>query len=238
MLRRYMRGAQANGEQIQSSRRARGLTQEQLASLAGIDVKTVRKAERGRRIDLGTITKISFALEVAVCGLVVPTRSPQELEIRRRDAVLHWHRCWDARDMEGLLSIYHDDAVLHLPGGPDIPFAGEHRGKEAIRSANEIAWARCESDPVDDKDFNLLVSDDAVILNDKKGVRLPGGEFVRLMCLQIFTFSQQSDIVLDHRVEYDTLTFARLVQLPISDQAMPTTGETPHGAKQPPETSR
>jgi transcriptional regulator with XRE-family HTH domain len=211
-----MRGAQSNGEQIQSARKARALTQEQLASLAGIDVTTVRKAERGQRLDLGTLTRISFALEVEVSELIVPTRSAQELEIRRRDAVLRWHRAWDAHDMESLLAVYHDDVVLHLPGGPDIPFAGEHHGKEAIRRANEIAWSTCEDNPQDNVDFNLLVSDNAVILSDKRGVRLPGGEFVRLTCLQIFTFCKQSDLVLDHRVEFDTLAFARLLQfLPV-----------------------
>jgi len=208
-----MRGAQANGDQIRSARRARGLTQDELASIAGIDVKTVRTAERGQRIDLGTFTKISFALDYDVSDLIVPTRSPQELEISRRDAILHWHRCWNAHDMEGLLSVYNDEGVLHLPGGPEIPFAGEHRGKEAICRVNEIAWSTCEDDPDDNTDFNLLVSDNAVILSDKKGVRLPGGEFVRLTCLQIFIFAEQSDLVLAHRVEYDTLKLARILQL-------------------------
>jgi len=208
-----MRGAPANGEQINSARRARGLTQEQLASIAGIDVKTLRKAEGSQRIDLGTLTKISFALAVDIRTLIVPTGSLQELEIRRRDAVLRWHRFWDAHDLEGLLSVFHDSAVVHLPGGPDIPFAGEHRGKEAIGRAHEIAWSICETDPVGSEDFSLLTSDSSVILNGKKGVRLPNGGTVKLTCLQIFTFAEGSDLVVDQLVEYDTLSFARLLGL-------------------------
>jgi transcriptional regulator with XRE-family HTH domain len=209
-----MRGAQANGEQIQSFRQSRGLTQEQLASLAGIDAKTLRKAERGHRLDLGTLSRLSFALEVSVSSLIVVTCTPQELEIRRRDAVLRWHRAWDAHEMEELLSIYHENAVLHLPGGPDIPFAGEHCGKEAIRQCHKIAWSTCETDAVGTEDFNLFASDNAVILSGKKGVRLPNGVSVALTCLQIFTFAERSDLVVDQLVEFDTLSFTRLVGLP------------------------
>ncbi len=219
-----MRGAQANGEQIQAVRKLRGLTQEQLASLAGVDVKTARKAERGQRLDLGPLTKISFALNVDVGSLIVVTPSPRDLEIRRRDAVLRWLRCWDARDMEGLLSLFDDAVVLHLPGGPNIPFSGEHRGKEAMRRANEIAWSTCETDPTGKEDYDWLVSDNVIVQSGKKGVCLPSGEVVQLWAVHIFTFGDGSDLVVEMRVEYDTLTFARLLQLPPAASS-PTDGE-------------
>lgn len=208
-----MRGAQASGEQIHSARIARGLTQEQLASLAGIDVKTLRKAERGQGIDLGILTRISFALDLDISKLIVVRRSPHELEIHRRDALLRWNRCFNAHDMGGLLCLYHDHAVLHLPGEPDIPFAGEHRGKEAIRRANEIAWKTFETEPMLNEDLSLLVSDNTVVLSGKCGVRLPDGCTEKRSFAQIFTFLPESELVVDHRVEYDTLYFARLLQL-------------------------
>jgi transcriptional regulator with XRE-family HTH domain len=198
-----------DGEAVRRLRKKRGFTQERLAQGAGVDVKTIRKAERSQRLDLATLTRISFALEVEVSDLIVPMRSHRELEISRRDAVLRWHRAWDARDVEALLSVYHDAAVLHQPGEPAIPFAGEHRGKQAIRRAHEIAWSTCKTDPVGADDFRLLVSDNSVILNGKMGFREPGGESVKLACLQIFTFLGDTDLVIDHIVEYDTLNFAR-----------------------------
>ena len=51
-----MRGKPVHGDRIHNLRKAHGMTQEQLADSAGLDVKTVRKAEQGRRLDLGTIT--------------------------------------------------------------------------------------------------------------------------------------------------------------------------------------
>jgi hypothetical protein len=158
-----------------------------------VDVKTVRKAERGQRVDLGTISRISLSLVVDVGYLLITTCPPLELEVRRRDAVRRWHHAWDTRDMERLLSVYHDDAVLRLPGAPDIPFAGEHRGKEAVRRANHIAWMSCETEPTCKAEFSLVVSDNTAVLSDKKGVRLPDRRTLKLWCLQIFTFLQDSE---------------------------------------------
>jgi transcriptional regulator with XRE-family HTH domain len=209
-----MRGIAADGAAIRHVRWLAGLTQEQLAALAGVDVKTVRNAERGQRVDLATLTRISFALNVDVSKLTIATRLPLELELRRREAVERWRHAWDVRDMEALLSIYDDNAVLHLPGAPDIPFAGEHRGRETLRRVHEICWSTCATEPTLDGDFSLLVSDNMVILREKKGFRLPDGHTEKLWCLQIFTFLPDTELVVDQRVEYDTLNFARLFQLP------------------------
>jgi transcriptional regulator with XRE-family HTH domain len=215
-----MRGAQANGEQIQAVRLARGLTQEQLASVAAVDVRTIRKAERGQRVDLGTMTRISFSLDIDVGSLIVRTRSPEELEIRRRDAMRRWHDGWEAHDIQTLLNLYHDDAVVHLPGAPDIPFAGTHRGKEAIRRAHETAWRTCKTEPMFQGDFSLLMSDNTAVLSGTKEACLLENRSVKLSCVQIFTFLPNSELVADQRVEFDTLNFARLFRLvPLSEAA-------------------
>jgi transcriptional regulator with XRE-family HTH domain len=216
-----MRGVQANGEQIQAARRARGITQEELAFRARVDVRTLRKAERGQRVDLATLTRISCTLNVDAGNLIMAARTPLDLELRRRDAIRRWHHAWDTRDMEAFLSIYHDEAVLHLPGAPDIPFAGEHHGKEAIRRTHEICWSLSETEPTLDEDCSLLVSDNTVVLIAKKGVRLSDGRTVKLWCLQVFTFLPESELVIDQRVEYDTLSVARMLQLPRQGGAPP-----------------
>jgi transcriptional regulator with XRE-family HTH domain len=208
-----MRGVQANGEQIQAARLERGLTIEQLASSAGVDVKTVRKAERGQRVDLSTLTRISFSLDVDVRTLIVMTRSLLELELRRRDAVRLWHHGWETQDTQALLSLYDDDAVLHLPGAPDIPFGGEHRGKAAIRRAYESAWNTCPHEPMYDREFSLIVSDNTLVLGGEKSLRRTGGHAAQLWVHQIFTFRDDTPLLADHRVAFDTLAFARFLQL-------------------------
>jgi transcriptional regulator with XRE-family HTH domain len=119
-----MRGTLANSEELQLARLRCGLTQEELATLADLDVKTVRKAEHGLRLDLDTLTRLAYALECDLSQLIRPVRSETDRQITWRDAVMRWHRAWDAHDMESLLSVYDDNAIMHLPGGPNIPFGG------------------------------------------------------------------------------------------------------------------
>jgi transcriptional regulator with XRE-family HTH domain len=207
-----VRGARANGKELRVARLRRGLTQEQLAALADVDVKTVRKAEHGMRLDLGSLTRLAFALKKELNRLIRLSRSETEIQIRRRDVVIRWHRAWDARDMEAILTDYHEHAVMHLPGGPNIPFGGTFRGKDEIRRAFGICWSTCRTEPERAEDFSLLVSDNSVVLTGPKGVYLPSGELARLWCLQVFTF--EGNLIFDHRVEYDTLKFAELLQLP------------------------
>jgi len=65
-----MRGVVPDGHRIRIARIARGVTQEQLAVCADLDVKTIRKAEHGKRLDVGTLAALARALEVDVQTLV------------------------------------------------------------------------------------------------------------------------------------------------------------------------
>jgi transcriptional regulator with XRE-family HTH domain len=210
-----MRGAIANGAQIRAARLSRGLTQEQLAVMAELDVKTVRKAERGKRLDLGPISRLAHALQIELSRLIRPAPSETEHQIRLREHVMRWQQVWDAHDSDAVVALYHDKAVLHLPGGPNIPFGGTFRGKEEIRRGNEAAWSTCRTAPAHPSEFSLTIADDTVFLQGVKGVYLPNGELVRLWCLQVFTF--EGDLIADHRVEYDTLKFAQLLQFPTGE---------------------
>ena len=214
-----MRGALANGEQLQAARLGRGLTQEQLAALAEVDVKTVRKAEQGKRLDLGTLTQLAFSLDVELNQIIVPSPSETEVQIRRRDVVLRWLRAWEARDLEALVALHHEDGVVHLPGGPNIPFSGTFRGKAEIRRLHEIAWSTCQTESTPREDFSVLVADDNVIMHGRMGLRLPNGEVTKLSAVHIYRF--EGDLIAELHVEYDTLQFARLLGLPSPDATRP-----------------
>jgi transcriptional regulator with XRE-family HTH domain len=206
-----MRGTNANGPELTAARVARGLTQEQLAADARLDVKTVRKAEQGGRVDLTSLSRLAAVLDVPLDRLV--SGGAESLADRaRREAVHRWHRAWDAHDIDALVALYHADAVLSLPGEPIIPFGGVHRGVDAIRRCHETAWAHYRTAPVPPGDFSLLVCDDAVVLTGCKGVAGADGTVVKLSSIQIFTFD--GDKIAEHRVEFDTLTFSRLTSPP------------------------
>ncbi len=208
-----MRGTFADGQQLVAARQARGLTQEQLATKAGLDVKTVRKAEQGKRLDITTLSRLAVALDVELYRLVQGSQFEADGELARREVVLRWYRAWDTRDADTLGALYHDDAVLYLPGDPTIPFGGTFRGRAAIRQCHETAWATCQTEPTPVGDFSLFVSGDTVVLRGVKGVTLPSGEVVRLWSIQIFTLD--GDRIVEQRVEFDTLKFCQLLQLPL-----------------------
>jgi transcriptional regulator with XRE-family HTH domain len=209
-----MRGATANRDQLHAARVSRGLTQEQLATLAGVDVKTVRKAEQGKRLDVGSLVRLALALDTNVHNVIQGAQSDNSQMVRRK-VVEQWQRAWEAQDIAGLMAFYHDQCVMHLPGAPNIPFGGSFRGKEQIARANQSAWSTCRTEPLRPGEYSFVVSDDTVLMHGMMGLYLPNGEPVRLWCMQTFTF--EGDLIAEHRVEYDTLRFSKLMQLPGGD---------------------
>lgn len=204
-----MRGALADGERIRRERLAQGLTQEQLAASADVDVKTVRKAEQGRRLDVETLTSLARVLGVAPPTLMTEIPSEGDIQRIRLQAVERWIRCWDQRDIAGLMELYYDEAVLLLPGSTGLPFGGRFEGLEAIRRANELAWQAVPTDPVKPGDYSLVADDDTVVMHGTKSIRLPDGRQMPLSSVHVYRFTD--GLIAELRVEYDTLALHRLL---------------------------
>src|SRR5262245_52335069 len=100
-----MRGALADGQRVTATRVARGHTQEQLAALAELDVKTVRKAEQGKRLDIETLSRLAAALDVELNRLV--RAGGTHAEGAAREVVMRWPALWDAQDADAMLALYH-----------------------------------------------------------------------------------------------------------------------------------
>ncbi len=66
-----MRGLAVNGRELHRRRCERGLTQDALAHLASCNVKTVRNAERGRRVDAATVKRIADAVGLPLAAIVL-----------------------------------------------------------------------------------------------------------------------------------------------------------------------
>jgi transcriptional regulator with XRE-family HTH domain len=205
-----MRGAIANGEYLQAVRVTRALTQEQLATLADVDVKTVRKAEQGKRLDVGTLARLALALGTELHRIIRGPTPLADLQTARRITVEKWRAAWDARDFEALLALYDDRIVLHLPGGPHLAWGGEFHGKEAIRRVNKMAWSLAPMVPVAPHDRFLIVCEDCAVLYGKRSLRLPDEREILLSSMHLFAFAGR--LIVDHRVEYDTLAFSQALQ--------------------------
>jgi ketosteroid isomerase-like protein len=132
-----------------------------------------------------------------------------------REIAFKWLTAWDARDGDALISLFHEDAVMHLPGAPYVPFGGTHFGRDAIRRANDLAWATARTTPEPMENYAVIASGNVVILQGYKGIRLPDGRVVQLWGYHLITV--QDGLIVDFRAEYDTLKFAEIVGLPPLD---------------------
>lgn len=64
------KGTIANGAVITAARKARGLSQEQLAAKVGCDVRTLRSAEKSGKVKISTLAEIGAALSLSVSQLL------------------------------------------------------------------------------------------------------------------------------------------------------------------------
>src|SRR6476659_113539 len=137
-----MRGIQVDGPAVVARRTKQALSQNSLSSLARVDVKTVRSAEQGKRLDAETIARLAAALDCDVSELVL-SDVPSRQRDTWRQVVVDWQRLFDEHDGEGMAALYHEEAVLVLPGDPNVPFGGTFRGRAEIRQVTKRSGRYC-----------------------------------------------------------------------------------------------
>lgn len=138
-----MKGILVAGTEFRQLRQSRGLTQAELAKLAGVGERTVRNAESGHRVRMDFLRYLAGALGVDVRELVQDiaevclVRNEQENAERVSTAMLAYALDRDVGELRSLI----DDANFRLffPGPSKIPFTGEYRGIDGIRRLMDIA---------------------------------------------------------------------------------------------------
>ncbi len=151
-----MRGATADGEAILRLRADQGLTQEALAAAAVVDVKTVRRAEQGDRVDVRTLDKIAAALGVPTRVLIGRESDDASSRVERHIGRFHaWQEAHNRRDVEGLLAQYHPEGVIVIPGGEGVPGGGEFHGLDPIRRHFTESFAVFDVKPLGPGDYRI-----------------------------------------------------------------------------------
>jgi transcriptional regulator with XRE-family HTH domain len=201
-----MWGIVVDAKRLKQLRQARGLTQLELAVLAGVAERTVRNAEIGRRIRPDFVKFIAIALEVEITDLA---GEPVELRIARReqrnaDLVLEaLAAVAGERDFSVLRSLLAPNILVRIPGPSQIPFAGEFRGFDRVQTCFDL----CEQAVTYERPPELTE-----IRSSGNFVVISGTDCIRAMpTRKIYSGSWM------HICEYDKGRLVRLDEFPATD---------------------
>lgn len=126
----HERGVLTDGTLVKRMRTLLGLTQEMLATNAGVDAKTVRKAEHGGPLDLSSLRLLARALHVPYAELAqTKTSQRPHLDANIR-LVADWQSACDDSNVRELAPTLDLETVAVYPGSPAIPWAGIICGKK------------------------------------------------------------------------------------------------------------
>jgi transcriptional regulator with XRE-family HTH domain len=200
------RGVFPDGPSLIEARKSRGLTQEQLAAIAEVDVKTIRKGESTQRLDVATLKRITAAL-----GLELPKTLADQSRIREEHfaVIKSWQGAWYRRELQRLLDCYDPNAVLCLPGAPQLPFCGRHTGQSAIAKVCEIVWRLFASRPCSECEFFVAENPSQVVLRCCSQI-ITSRSSMQLTSTHHFLVKDLK--VIEHHVEYDTLMMSQLLE--------------------------
>jgi len=193
-----MRGIETSGEQLRDLRRKHGLTQENLASQAGVDARTIRNAERGNRVDVETLKRLASALKVHASDLARPEE--QSEGDHAAVAIRQWEDAFFATDVDRLVSLYREDAVMRLPSSPTI------EGIQSIRAAFEAAFESFRFERATNSTLNVV--GDRVFLESGKVRMTSRSDGFSTEAIAMHIFVVEAAMIAEHVGFYDALQFA------------------------------
>lgn len=194
-----MRGIEVDSQRLRQLRRARGLTQKQLATRAGIAERTVRSAETGGRLRLSFLRYLAIALSVDVAD-VVHDRDELRTALLEESRLGHIlgaiQHLVDERDMSEYLGLMAENIVINVPGPEEAGITGQYRGHDGVRTLG-------------DRNREFLTYQRPPEMTDMRS----SGNLVVISgtdCLQIVSTGKQVTMAWQHLYEFDKGRIVRL----------------------------
>jgi transcriptional regulator with XRE-family HTH domain len=130
------RGVRVDGATVQRLRRSKGLSQQQLAQIAGIAERTVRNAEKGQVLESHIANYLASALDVPLNEIVAerdtPSRSRRLKGLIRKVSTLYMKAVLNF-DIQSLIEFVHPSIEWNCYAAPDQSFSGCFRGVDRLR---------------------------------------------------------------------------------------------------------
>jgi transcriptional regulator with XRE-family HTH domain len=206
-----MRGVHVNAALFQRLRRARGLTQRELAKLAGVGERTVRNAESGRRVRLEFLRYLAIALQAEAMELVDDAdelRAALAAQSRVDNLLTALDAIGRELDMSELVSLADINVLVRCPGPSQVPFCGEYRGPDGILRLGEINQQQLAFErPPEIQE--IRTSGNFVILSGRDWSRaIPTGKSFSTWWYHIYEFSEGRLVRFDNIGDMSALTEA------------------------------
>ena len=138
-----MQSCPCNGTLLRQRRQLRGWTQEELAERSGFSVRLIAKAEADGAIHADTVEVLAKTLSTSELPLY-----PEDLVCDPKRLTLEFIKNLEVHKENVVDACRHflsEDIVFTMSGDPKVlPFAGEHRGIEAMDRACRLFFATLE----------------------------------------------------------------------------------------------
>lgn len=209
MSQQIPRGVPLDGARLRRLRQALGYTQEQLATKAECDAKTVRKAERSEPLDLATIKRLALALgaDSSELNFVEPS------DEAKLQVAWEYVRAFNERDPDSVAAIFHEDGSVNVMSDPGLPGGGLFTGEDGVREWARLSMDVMHMEQVSPEMVQVDVAGEYVLLRSRRDIRIESPRTQRAVTASVASeFRVRDGKVLSLRIFADTLAIGRLYQ--------------------------
>lgn len=211
-----MRGLRVDGETVRHRRSELALTQESLAGLVGCDIKTIRNAEKGNRLDATTVRRLADVLGQSLADLVVADSESLQKSIVSVDLFHRLQASYNERDVDALVAFYHPLGAIVVAGAEGLPGGGRFEGLEAIRRHYEESFAAFHTEQIGPDRYKIDAVGDTIFARGVASAlhRLSGQQFTALLVHEV---QIQDSLILLHTIVTDTAAVRDAVNAPTTE---------------------
>lgn len=165
-------GLSADARTVVVLRELRGLTQDDLASIAGYSDRTIRRVESGQSVSPQVLLDIAAALDTEVNEILSEDGRALSITLQKQ-IVREFLEAMDQQDISVALGRVSEYIEVVWSGPLSLPFVGVHHGKSEFERAIRRHRDLLETDNVGERS---LVATEAktVIVTGKKLLRVKG----------------------------------------------------------------